>query len=168
MTKEEAIYKAKHLRKVHPSICVDAEDFWDTVIAALEQEPCEDAISLEAVKNTMFMVQRTAFISDNEFHRTMDLLMRLPSVTPAERVGRWKPYDGSWYECSECGATREAVGYFENYCPNCGAKMASPTSCSTCILDRTDACTRGAGRAVDDEACEDYLASPTGAEGSEE
>lgn len=38
MTKEEAIYKAKHLRKVHPSICVDSEDFWETVIAALEQE----------------------------------------------------------------------------------------------------------------------------------
>ena len=47
-------------------------------------------------------------------------------------------------------------------------KSEIPTSCSTCILDNTDACTRGAGRAVDDEACEDYLASPTVAEGSEE
>ena len=45
-------------------------------------------------------------------------------------------------------------------------KRTSPTSCSTCILDNTDACSRGAGRAVDDEACEDYLASPTGTEGS--
>ena len=44
----------------------------------------------------------------------------------------------------------------------------SPTSCSTCILDNTDACTRGAGRAVDDDACEDYLVSPTEAEVSEE
>ena len=39
MTNEEAIYKAKHLRKVHPNICIDAEDFWETVIAALEREP---------------------------------------------------------------------------------------------------------------------------------
>lgn len=91
------------------------------------------------------------------------------ALEQCQRMGRWKPYDGSWYECSECGAIREAVGYFENFCPNCGAKMSEiPTSCSTCILDNTDACTRGAGRVVDDEACEDYLASPTGAEGSEE
>lgn len=96
------------------------------------------------------------------------MIKDMPSVTPAEKVGQWKPYDGSWYECSECGAIREAVGYFENFCPNCGTKMSeSQTSCSTCILDYTDACTRGAGRAVDDEACEDYLASPTGSEGSD-
>lgn len=58
MTKEEAIYKAKHLRKVHPNICIDAEDFWDTVIAALEQEPCTDAISREeAIKP--FLVDAT-------------------------------------------------------------------------------------------------------------
>ena len=29
--------------------------------------------------------------------------------------------------------------------------------CSDCILDGTDACSRGAGRAVDDEICEDFL-----------
>lgn len=29
--------------------------------------------------------------------------------------------------------------------------------CTDCILDGTDACSRGAGRAVDDEACEDYI-----------
>ena len=47
MTKEEAIYKAKHLKKVRPNICIDSEDFWEIVIAALEQEPvffpsCQD------------------------------------------------------------------------------------------------------------------------------
>ena len=29
--------------------------------------------------------------------------------------------------------------------------------CGDCILDGTDACTRGAGRAVDDEPCEDFI-----------
>lgn len=28
---------------------------------------------------------------------------------------------------------------------------------SDCILDNTDACSRGAGRAVDDEVCEDFV-----------
>lgn len=31
------------------------------------------------------------------------------------------------------------------------------SNCMHCILDGTDACLRGAGRAVDDEACEDYI-----------
>lgn len=101
---------------------------------ALEQEPCDDAVSREAVldlcdsKDEEYKVRH--FREDVEC---------LPSVQPKQtkscykmcdkwqRMGRWKPYDGSWYECSECGAVREAVGFFENYCPNCGAKMASPT-----------------------------------------
>ena len=29
--------------------------------------------------------------------------------------------------------------------------------CGDCILDRTDTCPRGAGRAVDDETCEDFI-----------
>lgn len=29
--------------------------------------------------------------------------------------------------------------------------------CVGCIIDGTDACPRGAGRAVDDTACEEYL-----------
>lgn len=31
-------------------------------------------------------------------------------------------------------------------------------NCTDCILDGTDACSRGAGRAVDDEICEDFTA----------
>ena len=31
------------------------------------------------------------------------------------------------------------------------------TNCTDCMLDGTDACPRGAGRAVDDETCEEYL-----------
>ena len=30
-------------------------------------------------------------------------------------------------------------------------------NCTDCILDGTDACPRGAGRAVDDEICEDFI-----------
>lgn len=30
-------------------------------------------------------------------------------------------------------------------------------SCTSCILDGTDACTRGAGRAVDDSICKDFI-----------
>ena len=96
------------------------------VAESLEQEPCGDCISLEAVKNTMFMVQRTAFISDNEFLRTMDLLMRLPPVTPAEKVGHWIYVGNSEVnglkicKCSNC--EKKTYGSHK-FCPNCGAKM---------------------------------------------
>lgn len=30
-------------------------------------------------------------------------------------------------------------------------------NCGDCILDGTDACSRGAGRAVNDEPCEDFI-----------
>lgn len=31
------------------------------------------------------------------------------------------------------------------------------TNCTDCMLDGTDACPRGSGRAIDDETCEEYL-----------
>ena len=30
-------------------------------------------------------------------------------------------------------------------------------NCTGCILDGTDACPKGAGRAIDDEVCEDFI-----------
>lgn len=36
-------------------------------------------------------------------------------------------------------------------------ERADKCDCSDCIKDGTDACTRGAGRAVDDEICVDFL-----------
>lgn len=36
-------------------------------------------------------------------------------------------------------------------------KSSGVFSCSDCILDGTDACSRGAGRAVDDKICEDFM-----------
>ena len=30
-------------------------------------------------------------------------------------------------------------------------------TCDNCILDLTDACPKGAGRAIDDEICEKYI-----------
>ena len=187
MTKEEALYKANHLRKVHPSICVDSEDFWETVIAALEQEPCDDCISRSSIKQKLqehhdFFVNAYGGFSNlpqndksrvDEITNCIAMVVNEPPVTPAEKVGRWIMHIDDLFpaestmECNKCHE-HQPITIDDNYCPSCGAKMSEiPTSCSTCILDNTDACTRGAGRAVDDDACEDYLASPTGEEGSE-
>ncbi|MBO7733864.1 MAG: hypothetical protein J6S67_14975 [Methanobrevibacter sp.] len=36
-------------------------------------------------------------------------------------------------------------------------ERADKCNCTDCIKDGTDACPRGAGRAVDDEICDDFL-----------
>ena len=36
-------------------------------------------------------------------------------------------------------------------------KKFEKKNCTDCILDGTDACSKGAGRAVDDEICKDFL-----------
>ena len=38
-----------------------------------------------------------------------------------------------------------------------GGKDTNVPTCTDCILDGTDACNRGAGRAVDDEICERFM-----------
>lgn len=138
--------------------------------SALEQEPCTDAISRQAVLEAIRKCHCEEWIKA-DIGAPIEVLT---SVTPAEKVGQWTKdvnesrdlFDTIRYYCSACGDW-QGHGHCK-YCPNCGAKMSeSPTSCSTCILDNTDACTRGAERAVDDEACEDYLASLTGAESEE-
>lgn len=92
-------------------------------------EPCEDAISRQAVMDALCNDcelfrngEQTCFTKCEEYH----FLATLPSVTPQSKTGRWikiKPYPLQMhdYECSECG--HETDDNTENYCSDCGAKM---------------------------------------------
>lgn len=56
------------------------------------------------------------------------LVMRTPWRIPAADVrpvarGKWITVMYHLYECSECGAAYQDVGYGFNFCPNCGARM---------------------------------------------
>ena len=42
-----------------------------------------------------------------------------PTIGPERKKGKWIPWYGSVYMCSECRAVREK----ENFCPRCGADM---------------------------------------------
>ena len=82
---------------------------------ALEQDPCEDAISRQAVLD---LIEREEFKGD-----AISEIEKLPPVTPQPKIGRWIYHDGYIpykHECSECG---KRFGTDSNYCPNCGAKM---------------------------------------------
>ena len=55
---------------------------------------------------------------------TVEDILKIPAadVRPVVR-GKWITVMYHLYECSECGAAYQDVGYGFNYCPNCGARM---------------------------------------------
>ena len=94
----------------------------DMVIKALEQEPCEDAISRQAVLG--LFAQNADAVSP--YSKTWEEVKVLPTVTPQPEMGYWEwkphpvlPYTGNWY-CSKCHIIGSTI---YNYCPNCGRKM---------------------------------------------
>ena len=89
----------------------------------LEQEPCENAISRQAVLE---------LIADYDLSmgQVVKGIHALPSVTPQEpKTGKWISTETKgvryafWcrYKCSLCGGLSDHT----NFCPNCGAKMES-------------------------------------------
>ena len=118
----------------HGEVIVDNE-VWDDAKKALEQEPCEDAISRQATVERLckladFMnkkreglgspyIMAALFIQDNK--------NEFPSVNP-QQTGHWKrisidkysEHAKYWYRCDRCG--KDNLGNTD-WCPNCGAKM---------------------------------------------
>ena len=93
-------------------------------IKALEQEPCEDAISRQAVLDVTW--EEPSYTDAlNVLTEVRDKVKALPPVNPQKpKTGHWIPShipESILDECSECGFSCGAFTF--NYCPNCGAKM---------------------------------------------
>lgn len=115
MTREEA------LKIWLPVIKTGVESMWecnealDMAIKALEQQPCDDAISREALLELVADY-------DLSMGQVVKGIHALPSVQPKQKTGHWifdEILDKHYY-CSECKSM--GVDYWD-YCPNCGAKM---------------------------------------------
>lgn len=137
MTREEIIdgleiYTVGRLKKARVHITVEELQKFIDAIKALEQEPCDDAISRQAAIDAIFaeplykagMKKRYA---EEAVPSIFERIKALPPVTPAEKVGQWiDDNDGHGTSCSECDkwyphsylAKREII-----YCCRCGAKM---------------------------------------------
>lgn len=111
----------------------------------LEQQPCEDCISRQAIKRKLqerhdFFIHAYNGFSNmpqndksrvDEINNCIAMIVNEPSVTPKEKTGRWTlllDNDGSptleetygkVYRCSVCSF----ISYGENFCGNCGTKM---------------------------------------------
>jgi len=97
-------------------------------IKALEQEPCEDAISRQAVMNCIDGYSQM-IIRPLELKGYID---DLQPVTPKQKTGHWIEDDFTGIiKCSICDndapiSTTSGEQYCSNYCPNCGVKMVEP------------------------------------------
>lgn len=101
-------------------------------IKAMQIEPCEDAISRQAVLSEIeavcFSKRWSKFRADNGSNGERDYLInyikQMPPVQTEPKTGHWS-HDGSHWEnrfiCSECGY--KLFDEPTNYCPNCGCRM---------------------------------------------
>lgn len=115
-------------------------DTFDNAIQALEQEPCEDAISRQAVLDLIEHYNSdglgSVFYGYEEGVKFANAVNKLSSVNPQEpKTGHWisierKPLETPRFECSECHTQEfvETCMYkpIWNYCPNCGCRMVEP------------------------------------------
>jgi rubrerythrin len=153
MTREEKISRLKdilsEINENDNAVCyLTSEDneLIESAIEALEQEPCEDAISrkeaLEALEQEEPLVWcdgADEIAAYNQWSSDVDTIKNIPSVQPKPKTGHWEPMwyggyaDGCpvWeeWDCSECGYEHNGLeDTLTNYCPNCGAKMESEES----------------------------------------
>jgi hypothetical protein len=101
----------------------------EEAIKALEQEPCSDAISRQAVLELVADY-------DLSMGQVVKGIHALPTVTPQPKTGHWIDTDewketvdgfeqwGYFRKCSKCGYVFKFLE-IDNYCPNCGARMES-------------------------------------------
>lgn len=129
MTREEAI-------KIINNFPVESTEEREAVvlsIEALEQEPCEDCVSLRDVIHT---IDWWVFYREPDCRQLViwlkERINELPPVTPKQKMGRWithwnTAHQKEYYYCSEC---REEFSYDGEtgikmngytFCPNCGS-----------------------------------------------
>lgn len=110
----------------------------DIIDKYAEQEPCDDAISRQAVLDGIEELKQSPWATDkrgNGFEylitETLDIVADLcvkqePSVRPQEQTGHWieYPHNSGIVVCNQCKGIRRdcRVGY-TNYCNKCGARM---------------------------------------------
>lgn len=105
------------------------------ILEALEQEPCEDAVSRETVEDIRkaLLVWANNFMSTETINNIFDRILERAEqeVEPEPNTGDWREADTNQYACSHCNycfsivSEDNAIEEYK-YCPNCGARMFEP------------------------------------------
>ena len=103
-------------------------------IKALEQQPCEDAVSRQAVDELSKELVHTTRDKADFLCNFWEGLQKLPPVTPKEKTGHWIDTCPGYYDsyvknahcCSNCRNYYTLDWKEMNFCPNCGARMIEP------------------------------------------
>ncbi len=99
-------------------------------IKALEQEPCENMVSRQAVIDAT--VKKNSIwnsITNSKGENLEEIISQLPPVAPQIKIGHWIELgyvgnDNYDFECSECHHTdTHSKTVKVNYCWCCGIKM---------------------------------------------
>lgn len=122
MTREEAIKWLKTFKG--NTGMTELSQAFDVAIKALEQEPCEDAISLETVIEWLKTKDIIKLFSQEE--TAMEELKVLQYVKQQPKTWHWERVtDKQGYlvwECDKCGWQQR---FTTNFCPSCSAKMVN-------------------------------------------
>lgn len=134
MTKDEqTIANLKKLKSIHNgSYGADI----DIAIKVLEQQPCEDSVSRQALLDSIAEIDGNTNM-DIYTDEVREIINAIPSVTPTRKKGKWVDIwkDGNRIygcRCSECG--KDPIDYTYGYeewwfeelpkfCSNCGSFM---------------------------------------------
>ena len=118
MSREEALKIWLPVIKMGVESMQECSEALDMAIKALEQEPCADMVSRDA----MWEVLQRLYGTEGEL---VEELMSLPPVLPMPKMGKWvydKEEDS--YRCSLCTfpCHKDNLGAIPtNYCANCGS-----------------------------------------------
>ena len=127
--KEHCIRQIQQFERVEKIMAVTPNDWkryeeHKLILELLEQEPCDDCISRQAVLD----VWRTSYSDNREENEEIQykkIAFELPPVTPQPKTGHWIHFASS-DDCSECGWSTGKYISPSKYCPNCGAIMVEP------------------------------------------
>ena len=94
MTREEAFAQLRNGPGINEDVSEEYNEAVDMAIKALEQEPytnvgkCEDAISRQAVRDTIF-AECSGTKLDIDFAKVLMLQRAIKALPPVQPVGRW-------------------------------------------------------------------------------
>lgn len=103
----------------------------------LEQEPCDECVSREAVEDAIAEYGDGVHGERLGYSVACEILSEVPSVTPQPKIGRWLHREimdyldknkvrHNHFMCEDCGFIHDFIdGHTAQYkyCPSCGAKM---------------------------------------------